>query len=448
MTTTSTATYRPTFISHAHADNALCDRYAAALQQRGVDVWYDRHNIQGGQRLGKEIETQLERRSALVVLLTPASVASYWVDMEVSAFRDLAAHDPSRLLLPVRIADCPVPLLMRGLFWIDALSLPFEQAIDTIAAALVQPGAAPVSAPPSPSPAVPAASSLPAQPGPAPVPAAATPALHLTPTSLYTLGFRGYSIAGVECVLPPICPVPGGVFTMGSDTAYDKDAFDDETPQYPMRVDGFSIGQHPVTVAEYACAVRANAVREPPTREYSGKKTDWQTQLAHLDHPVVCVSWENAVAYTRWLASATGQPWRLPTEAEWEKMARWDAPRGHSRIYPWGDTFDRTRCNTRESGIGTTTPVGCYPTGASPYQAQDMAGNVWEWTSSLYKPYAYNQSDGREVQASTEDRVLRGGSWGYDRLYSRAACRGRLRPVVFAGNGGFRLVVSVVRSGS
>lgn len=118
------------FVSHAHADNEVCDRYVEALKKRGLDVWYDRHNIQGGQRLGKEIEEQLERRTALVVLLTPASVASYWVDLEVSAFRDLAAHDSSRLLLPVRIADCPIPLLMRGTMWIDAVSLGFDAAIE------------------------------------------------------------------------------------------------------------------------------------------------------------------------------------------------------------------------------------------------------------------------------------------------------------------------------
>lgn len=442
--------YRPTFVSHAHADNALCDRYAAALTARGIDVWYDRHNIQGGQRLGKEIETQLERRNALVVLLTPASVASYWVDMEVSAFRDLAAHDPSRLLLPVRIADCSVPLLMRGLFWIDALAMPFEQAIDAIGAALTLRdnfSASDLISPPQPVPITPPLPTLPPL-GPAPVPAGATPAHHLTPMSLYTLGFRGWNVGGVECVLPPICPVPGGIFTMGSDKTYDTAADDDETPQYPIHVNDFSIGQHPVTVAEYACAVRVNVVREPPPSEYQGKETDWQIQQSHLDHPVVCISWRDAVAYTCWLVSVTGQHWRPPTEAEWEKMARWDAKTGQSRIFPWGDTLDKARCNSFESGIGTTTSVGCYPSGASPYGAQDVAGNVREWTSSLFKPYPYNEDDGREDQITAGNRVLRGGAWNTSARSARTAHRVDDWSGGFLINYGFRLALAPVRAGS
>jgi hypothetical protein len=106
--------------------------------------------------------------------------------------------------------------------------------------------------------------------------------LHLTPTSLYTLGFRGYAIGGVECILPPICPVPGGVFTMGSDKARDKEARDNETPQYPVSVGDVAIGQYPVTVAEYACVVRPKAVPEPPPFELYGKITDWRMQRTHL----------------------------------------------------------------------------------------------------------------------------------------------------------------------
>ena len=440
--------YRPTFVSHAHADNELCDRYVAALRARGLDVWYDRHNIQGGQRLGKEIEGQLERRTALVVLLTPASASSYWVDMEVAAFRDLAAHDSARLLLPVRIADCSVPLLMRGLLWIDALALPFEQAIDAIAAALALRDAAASPAPmPQSAPASRTNATLPPL-GPAPVPAGAVPAHHLTPMSLYTLGFRGYTVGGVECVLPPICPVPGGVFIMGSDKAHDKEAMDREMPQYPVSVGDFSIGQHPVTVAEYACAVRAGAVREPPKWEYMNWKIDWLAQLSHLDHPVVCIYWEDAITYVRWLASISGQPWRLPTEAEWEKMARWDARTGQARIYPWGDTFDESQCNAGESDTGPTTPVGRYPTGASPYGAQDAAGNVWEWTSSLFKPYPYNPNDGREDANSTANRVLRGGSWFVLAKYARATYRSIVRPAGVAGSYGFRLALAPVRAGS
>jgi formylglycine-generating enzyme required for sulfatase activity len=255
---------------------------------------------------------------------------------------------------------------------------------------------------------------------------------------LYTLGYRGHTIRGVDCILPPICPVFGGIFIMGSDKAKDARANDNETLQYPIEVGPFAIGQHPVTVAEYACAVHAEAVREPPAVSQMG----WQQQIARLDHPVVCVSWQDALAYVRWLAKTTGQFWRLPTEAEWEKAARWDAERQVSRIYPWGDTFDKTRSNTRASEIGTTTPVGQYPGGASPCGAQDMAGNVWEWTSSLTKPYPFLPADGREDLDSPDTRILRGGSWMRYAGYARAAYRNHNGPNNSDVHYGFRLALT------
>ncbi|HKV84870.1 MAG TPA: SUMF1/EgtB/PvdO family nonheme iron enzyme [Ktedonobacterales bacterium] len=434
--------YRPTFVSHAHADNELCDRYVAALVKRGIPLWYDRNNAQSGHFLGNEIQRELERRSAFVLLLTQHALDSFWVDLETQSWLGLMARDRSRMLLPVRIGACDVPAMLNAFLWIDGLALSFEATIDATAAALVTTADAPAAPPPYIAP--PPISALPDRPGPAPMPANARPAHHLTPMSLYNLGFRGWNVGGVECVLPPICPVPGGVFTMGSDKTYDKQAYDDETPQYPVPVGDFSIGQHPVTVAEYACAVRAKAVREPP----KWRETDWSAQLKRMEHPVVCVSWQDARAYTRWLAGVTRQVWRLPTEAEWEKMARWDAATRTARVYPWGDAFDKARCNTSESGVGATTPVGRYPNGASPYGAQDVAGNVWEWTSSLIMPYAYNQSDGREDQDATGNRALRGGSWGGGVRDARAALRGVDWLDNFLDGNGFRLLLAPARAGS
>jgi TIR domain len=110
-------TTRRVFISHAHADNALCDRYVAALRAQGVDVWYDRTNLQSGTALSAEIERELQARTAfvVVVLLSPAAVASYWVRLEIDAYRALATRDSARLVVPVRIAPCEVPVLLRGL---------------------------------------------------------------------------------------------------------------------------------------------------------------------------------------------------------------------------------------------------------------------------------------------------------------------------------------------
>ena len=259
---------------------------------------------------------------------------------------------------------------------------------------------------------------------------------------LANLGYRGVNRAGTPAILAPLVSVAAGPFLMGSDKKRDKEAYDDETPQHRVELAAYQIGTYPVTVAEYALAVGAGAVREPPT---SGGVT-WQAQLQHADHPVVCVSWQDTQKYLTWLRAATGQPdWRLPSEAQWEKAARWDAARGVSRIYPWGDSFDTKRCNTRESRIMTTTPVGSYPasdaqrSGASPCGAEEMAGNVWEWTSSVYKPYPYTPSDGREDANSTGNRTLRGGSWVNDARDARAAFRDSIGWDDLYVSGGFRL---------
>jgi formylglycine-generating enzyme required for sulfatase activity len=112
---------------------------------------------------------------------------------------------------------------------------------------------------------------------------------------------------------------------------------------------------------------------------------------------------------------------------------------GRKRKYPWGDEFDKTKCNTSESGIKTTTPVGKYsPEGNSPYGVADMAGNVWEWTSSLERDYPYEADDGREDMSSADARVLRGGSWYSGASCATCACRNDYHPSLRDDYYGFR----------
>ena len=151
------------------------------------------------------------------------------------------------------------------------------------------------------------------------------------PQRLASLGYRGGNLGGGQAILPPLVAIPAGAFQMG-----------EGAEQHWVEVAAFQIGKYPVTVAEYALAVAAKAVGEP---------SNWANQHQHPDHPVVYVSWQDAVAYSAWLVEATGWGgWRLPSEAEWEKAARWDVARKTSRAYPWGDSFDKNRCNTSESG--------------------------------------------------------------------------------------------------
>jgi formylglycine-generating enzyme required for sulfatase activity len=238
---------------------------------------------------------------------------------------------------------------------------------------------------------------------------------------LKQLGFRLMQVTDVtgqdqyRYVIPPICEISAGSFLMGSDPRHDPDAQEAEMPQSVSTLSIFHIGTYPLTVMEYACFVQATNHTAPP---------DWGSQQHHADHPVVSVSWRDALAYAQWLAQVTGEPWRLSTEAEWEKAARGI----DGRIYPWGNQWDNTRANTKDEGLKATTPVGSYPGGASPYGTQDMVGNVWEWTSTTYQRYPYQADDGREdaphnLRTPTY-KVLRGGSWAYFPLHARAAYRG------------------------
>jgi len=259
------------------------------------------------------------------------------------------------------------------------------------------------------------------------------------PDSLKQLRFAASVHKGGVVIAPPVITIPAGAFLMGSDKRKDPQALDREFPQQTVTLGMYGIAQYPLTVAEYACAVgqtfQGQTIAEPLKPSYNN--VTWQKQLQHPDHPVVNISWNDAMRYSQWLAQVTGQQWRLPTEAEWEKAAR--GPDG--LLYPYGNTFDASKGNT-ENKVGTTTPVGSYPQGASPYGVFDCSGNVWEWTSSIFKLYPYQANDGRENLTATESRVMRGGSWGNDARATRAAYRDD-NTVDNLGNGlGVRLAVS------
>ncbi|MFQ6102409.1 MAG: SUMF1/EgtB/PvdO family nonheme iron enzyme [Anaerolineae bacterium] len=223
--------------------------------------------------------------------------------------------------------------------------------------------------------------------------------------------------------------VPAGEFLMGSDPAKDEDAHDGEQPQHTVHLSEFYIGKYPVTNAQYAAFVRATKHRAPELWKKG------EIPSGEENHPVIYVSWRDAIAFCEWLSRETGENFRLPTEAEWEKAARG----ADGRIYPWGDGPPTAGLCNFDANVGDTTPVGRYsPQGDSPYGCADMAGNVWEWCSSLYEPYPYDPGDGRENLVVGGSRVLRGGSWYGGQVNARCAYRGRARPGDWGVNVGFR----------
>ena len=261
------------------------------------------------------------------------------------------------------------------------------------------------------------------------------------------------TLDGVE-----FCLVPAGPFWMGSEED------DDEKPLHQVDLPyDYWLARCPVTVAQFRAFVEA-----------SGRRPQDKRSLQGLDnHPVVYVTWHEALAFCRWLAERwqaqgilpSGWQVTLPSEAEWEKAARGGleipaSPLVRSigaapgtaltpnpqpqRRYPWGDEADPNRANYDDTGLGQTSPVGCFSGGASPYGCLDMSGNVWEWTRSLDRKYPYDPQDGREDLKGTNVRVLRGGSWSVIRGRARCAVRVRGLPAHRGSNIGVRVLVSPI----
>ena len=264
---------------------------------------------------------------------------------------------------------------------------------------------------------------------------------------------------------PNLAYIPAGIFLMGTSdqqidrlvqlddlakTWKDKDSFRREQPQHTVSLKSYYIGKFPVTVGEYRAFVNIGGYKQKQYWTVAG----WLWREAHGKHqpefwddvkwagnaklPVVGVSWYEAVAYCRWLRGRTGNSYRLPTEAEWEKAARG----GDDRLYPWGDKLDVNLCNIRGSGLNQTHPVGLYsPQDESPYGCAEMAGNVSEWTLSQYRPYPYEDDDGRNDEESEAERVIRGGAWYKPSLRARVSARGMNDPFFADNDVGFRCVL-------
>jgi toxoflavin biosynthesis protein ToxD len=208
-----------------------------------------------------------------------------------------------------------------------------------------------------------------------------------------------------------------------------RESYREESPQHTLTLPAFAIAQTTVTNALYAPFVTDTDARQP---------INWrapQPPAALLAHPVVDVSWIDARAFCAWLSAAGSHSYRLPSEAEWEHSARGVA----GRTFPWGNAWQPAQANTRERGLGSTLPADDHG-GASPYGCIAIAGNVWEWTTSLDAPYPYRPDDGREDAQAPGRRILRGGCYANPHGFARCACRFRLAPSVRNEFLGFRLV--------
>jgi serine/threonine-protein kinase len=227
--------------------------------------------------------------------------------------------------------------------------------------------------------------------------------------------------------------IPEGEFTMGSEDPYAIRTTENgraypEIPVHTVYLGGYWFDKYEVTNRQYALCVEAGACA-PPFTASTFTRDSYYGNPEFADYPVVWVKWPMARAYCEWAGR------RLPTEAEWEKAARGT----DERIYTWGnETVSGDRANlcdvncpkewanaNFDDGYPDTAPVGSYPAGASPYGVMDMAGNVWEWTSSLIEPYPYDPEDGREDLEAPGERAWRSGAWNDGYWWMRVSVRYR-----------------------
>jgi formylglycine-generating enzyme required for sulfatase activity len=270
------------------------------------------------------------------------------------------------------------------------------------------------------------------------------------------------------------CLVPAGAFLMGSDKERAAEPW--ENPRHPCLIPyPFWMGRFPVTVGQFREFITA----------CGHSPQDPDSLRGHPNEPVVRVTWYEAMAFckwstNRWRRAGWLQPgWsvRLPTEAEWEKAARGgqEIPATNvlgrpgrlppspdmianplpGRRFPWGDRTDRNRANYANTESLRPSAAGCFPGGASPYGCEDMSGNVWEWTRSIWgedgsQPrfrYPYSPRDGREDvrTPSRAFRVLRGGAFNLTSGFARCARRGKHFPHSWLAYVGFRVLLAPQR---
>jgi formylglycine-generating enzyme required for sulfatase activity len=407
------------FISYAREDQAFVLALAERLRDRGVQVWLDRWNLSPGETWVREIDNALAGCACCVVVLSPDSARSDVVLAEYNA-----ALEDGKRVVPLLYRACRVPFRLRPLQRVECRGRGAEdegllrEMLDALGVA-----------------------------------AAARLVRGQPPDPRLEAALARFRLGQEELI-----HIPAGEFLMGG---LEEEGADFEHPQRLLDLPEYYIMRAPVTNAQYALFVEAGGYREQTWWTDAGwvwRQQEGRTEPGYRgdqtwnqpDYPVVGVSWYEALAFARWAGGA------LPSEAEWEKAASWDARAQRKRRYPWGDTWDAQRCNTQEKGPGRTTPVGHYsPRGDSAYGLVDMAGNVWEWTRSRWGEdwgvpdfkYPYVPGDGREDLAAADLRVLRGGSWYDTSRGARCAVRSRYLPDNWYSDVGFRACVSLAFSG-
>jgi formylglycine-generating enzyme required for sulfatase activity len=426
------------FISYSHKDKTYARKLQRHLLEQGFEAWID-DRIDYGTEWPQEIKKRLKESDGFILLMSPSAEESFWVQNELN--------------LALNLKKPIFPLLLDGETWwnlgtiqfvnVTGGMLPdakFYSRLAEVSPLLVK----------EKKPALPRkikTEVIVASVGlfgtlcvvligivlwNSWLPAILAPTARLTVTSPAPISNPSLFTESLSPVTTPLPAeftdgqgvamrlVPAGPFTMGNDNGSA-----DERPAHKVTLADYYMDVYEVTYARYKTCIDAGSCTTP--QGDIQQDTSQYNSSSYAKYPVVFVDWNQAKIYCEWRGA------RLPTEAEWEKAAR--GTDGGS--YPWGEEIDKTIANYNNN-LGKTTPVGSYESGKSPYGMYDLAGNVWEWVNSLYQPYPYNASDGREDPSALGNRVLRGGSWGHDDRNARSAYRYWNIPTLRSSFIGFR----------
>jgi formylglycine-generating enzyme required for sulfatase activity len=465
------------FLAHANQDKPRVRKLYADLKTRGFDPWLDEIDLVPGQIWKVEIPKAIRQAQIFLACLSSQSVEKVgYVQNEFRLALSALGARPSGtvFLIPVRFDECDVPdlqipdlgLSLRDIHWVDLWQEGgFDRLVQAIKIGLDKPNEAQ-----KPGPAENVALSLGGALDQAPAyrsdqevsPPPETKPVKPAPEGEPTLGgerpdsqpTRAMSLRDVdEAWCPQLVILPTGNFMMGSTEPERRWAIqqgcrgewvDWEKPQHRVAIAArFAIGKYQVTRGQFARFVEATG------HDMSGDASaDWCSPgFEQTDqHPVVCVSWQDSQAYARWLSKETGQPYRLPSEAEWEYACR----AGTTTRCSWGDDPPTPEQANFGMNIRRTSEVGAYP--ANPWGLYDMHGNVWEWVEDCWNDNYEGQDRPNDGSAWTSGdctrRVLRGGSWYINPGNLRSAFRSRNKTDFRGSFIGFRVATTLSRSES
>jgi formylglycine-generating enzyme required for sulfatase activity len=424
------------FLCHSSVDKSVVrELYQKLCAEEWIQPWFDEEDIFPGDDWNLEIQKAIRETDAIIVCLSKGSITKEgYVQREIKTALDYSDEKPERTvyIIPIRLEECKPPERLSKWQYADYFAGQRNRAFQRLMISLQRRAESlglKANTPVSKQAEKPTQKKETVIKTPKPVGRVLNPTPSVRPKKSQakspTYSNKLTLSNGMEFMR-----VPAGKFIMGSNKL-----FSDEKPKHTVDIPyDYWMARYPVTNELYNVYVTSRRIKHPVD--------DWKKKK---DHPVVFVKWTDAMEYCKWLNNLfhaelpSGLILRLPSEAEWEKAARGT----DGREYPWGNTFDKNKCNTSEGGKSGTTSVGSYsPQGDSPYGCADMSGNVWEWTHSLFKPYPYNVNDGREDESASGVRALRGDSFGSNKGSVR--CAFRIVEVItnFDDEGGFRVVVA------